>query len=301
MSGLPYFIRELAHRNRVTILVYHKLPPEIADRHFNALRRRYNFITLADYMAARADHNKSLPVKPLIVTFDDGHRSNYALKPIFEKYGIRPTSFLCSGLAGTNRHFWYEIEMDESLRQSLKHVSDEDRLETLARLGFSETAENVDRQALSAGEIEELKPVVDFQSHTVYHPLLPQCSNARAAVEISESKLQLENQFGLSIYALAYPNGDYSAREIAAVEASGYRCALTLENGSNTRETPAFQLKRTCISDDASVDELIVKASGLWGWLKSLKRRAALVSRFQRANSRPAAADPISGVFLDQD
>jgi peptidoglycan/xylan/chitin deacetylase (PgdA/CDA1 family) len=275
MSGVPYLLRELAQRNRVTILVYHKLPAEIADRDFNALRRRYNFITLADYMAARADRSRPLPLKPLIVTFDDGHKSNYALKPIFEKYGIRPTLFLCSGLADTNRHFWYEIEMDESLRQSLKHVSDEERLETLAGLGFSETAEQADRQALSASEIEDMKPVVDFQSHTVYHPLLPQCSSARAAVEISESKLELGNKFGLSIYALAYPNGDYSAREIAAAEASGYRCAMTLENGSNTRDTPAFQLKRICISDDASLDELIVKASGLWGFLKNRTRNVA--------------------------
>lgn len=275
MSGVPYLLRELAQRRRVTILVYHKLLPETADCHFKALRRRYNFITLADYVAARADHKGPLPGKSLIVTFDDGHKSNYALKPVFEKYGIRPTSFLCSGLAGTNRHFWYEIEMDESLRQSLKHVSDEERLETLAGLGFSETAENADRQALSAGEIEALKPVVDFQSHTVYHPLLPQCSNLRAAVEISQSKLELENKFGLSIYALAYPNGDYSAREISAAKASGYRCALTLENGSNTRNTPAFQLKRICISDDATLDELIVKASGLWGFLRNLTRNVA--------------------------
>jgi peptidoglycan/xylan/chitin deacetylase (PgdA/CDA1 family) len=272
MSAVPYFVREVVQRRRVTILVYHKLPPETAKRHFAALRRMYNIISLADYLAYRDDASKHLPPKPLIVTFDDGHQGNYALKPILEKHGIRVTLFLCSGLVGTNRHFWFETEMSESVRQGLKHVSDEERLEVLATLGFSETAEQSTRQALSASEIEDMKPVVDFQSHTVYHPLLPQCSEPRAFDEISRSKIQLENNFGLSIYALAYPNGDYSSREIAAARQSGYQCALSLDHGFNSRETPPFQLKRICINDDASLTELVVKASGVWGLLKHLAR-----------------------------
>jgi len=275
MSAVPYFIREVVQRRRVTILVYHKLTPETADRHFEALRRRYNIISLADYMAYRADAHKQLPPKPLIVTFDDGHQGNYALRPILEKHGIRVTLFLCSGLVGTNRHFWFETEMSNDVRQGLKRVADGERLETLAGLGFSETAEQPTRQALSVSEIEEMKPIVDFQSHTVYHPLLPQCSDPRAFDEISHSKLQLEDKFGFSIYALAYPNGDYSAREIAAAEKSGYQCALTLDNGSNSRTTPAFQLKRICINDDAALNELIVKACGLWGFFKNLARGGA--------------------------
>jgi poly-beta-1,6-N-acetyl-D-glucosamine N-deacetylase len=286
MSAVPYFIREVLQRRRVTILVYHKLPPETADRHFAALRRRYNIISLAEYLAYRTDAHKQLPPKPLIMTFDDGHRGNYALKPLLEKHGVRVTLFLCSGLVDTNRHFWFETEMSNNVRQGLKRVADEERLEVLSGLGFSETAEQPTRQALSASEIEDMKPVVDFQSHTVYHPLLPQCSDLRAFDEISHSKRQLEDKFGLSIHALAYPNGDYSTREIAAAEKSGYQCALTLDHGFNSRETPAFQLKRICINDDAGLNELIVKASGLWGFLKKLTRSGSAL------RSLPLSAQP---------
>ncbi len=272
MSALPYFVRELAQRQRVTILVYHKPSPETADCHFEALRRRYNIVSLADYLAYRTNAHKLLPPKALIVTFDDGHQGNYALKQILEKHGMQATCFLCSGLVGTNRHFWFETEMSDSVRQGLKRVADEERLKVLSRLGFDERAEQRTRQALSASEIEDMKSVVDFQSHTVYHPLLPQCSDPRAFDEIARSKMQLEDEFGLSIYALAYPNGDYSAREIAAAEKSGYECALTLDWGFNSRETPAFQLRRICINDDAGLNELIVKASGVWGFLKNLMR-----------------------------
>ena len=103
MSALPFLIRECLQRRQVTIIVYHRLDPETADRHFSALRRRYNIIGLADYMEYRTDVRKSFPPKPLIITFDDGHKSNYELKPILKKYGICPTSFLCSGLVDTNR------------------------------------------------------------------------------------------------------------------------------------------------------------------------------------------------------
>ena len=274
VSGLPYLLRELMQRRRVTILVYHKLAPEVADVHFEILRRKYNIVSLADYLDYRTDPAKQLPRKPLVVTLDDGHKGNYALKPVLQKHQIRATIFLCSGLVGTSRHFWFETDMSNDVRQKLKRVSDDERVDALRTFGFSEQEEYSTRQALSASEIEDMKTIVDFQSHTILHPILPRCSAIRASNEISESKAQLESMFGLSINALAYPNGDYSDRDMQSAEKSGYRCALTLNLGFKSRSTPAFQLKRICINDDASVDELIVRASGLW---ESLKRAVRVV------------------------
>lgn len=270
ISGAPYFLRELIQRRRVTILVYHKPSPEVVDRHLTALGRRFNFISLTDYLEFRSHATKRLPAKALIITLDDGHQSNRELKPVFEKHGVRATIFLCSGLVGTNRHFWFETKMSNSMRQGLKRVSDGERLEALSKVGFWEDQEYPERQAMSVGEVEEMSTVVDFQSHTVLHPILPRCSTTRVIDEISNSKADLESRFGRSINALAYPNGDYSDREVAAAENSGYQCALTLDLGFNSRSTPPFQLKRICINDDAGIDELLVKASGLWGFLKAL-------------------------------
>ena len=220
-------------------------------------------------MDYRAGARSSLPPKPLIITMDDGHKSNFDLQSLFAKYNIPVTIFLCSGVVATNRHYWFETALTESMRQALKHVSDQERVTVLASAGFSETTEQSTRQALSAEEINALKSTVDFQSHTVFHPLLPQCSPVRARDEIANSKSQLERNFGLSIYALAYPNGDYSAEDIESAASSGYQCGLTLDCGFNTRKTPPFQLRRICINDDASLDELLVKASGLWGYLRA--------------------------------
>jgi len=45
------------------------------------LRKRYNIIPLADYVRACVDGRaRKLPPKSLIITMDDGHRSNARLR-----------------------------------------------------------------------------------------------------------------------------------------------------------------------------------------------------------------------------
>jgi peptidoglycan/xylan/chitin deacetylase (PgdA/CDA1 family) len=121
---------------------------------------------------------------------------------------------------------------------------------------------------LSADEIAELRKTVDIQSHTVLHPILPRCESDRAHREIAESRRDLEANFGVSVYALAYPNGDYTDREIELARAAGYECALSMDFGFNSAATPMFRLKRICINDDAGINELALKASGVWGWMQ---------------------------------
>ena len=76
--------------------------------------------------------------------------------------------------------------------------------------------------------------------------------------------ISIKELLGNEVYAFAYPNGDYSEREVRFVEKAGYKCAVSLEPGSNSAMTPQFRLRRFCIPDDASLHELIVKTSGLW-------------------------------------
>lgn len=128
--------------------------------------------------------------------------------------------------------------------------------------GFADDAEFDERQAFSVEEVRELEPLLDFQAHTVTHPILTSCSAEKSAAEIGDSKRELE-ELGLAINAFTYPNGDYGDREVAEVEAGGYACALTVDAGLNTRETDLFRLKRIAINDAAPPSEVIVKASGI--------------------------------------
>jgi peptidoglycan/xylan/chitin deacetylase (PgdA/CDA1 family) len=277
LTLLPFVLREVFQRKIVTIIVYHAPAPRVFDAHLDILRRLYNIVPLSVYVEARQTGEFSkLPRKALIITLDDGHRSNYALRDVLETHNVPVTIFLCSGLIDTRRRFWFLHEETVAIVQQLKTVPDDERLAILHETNFEETQEFDERQALSMSELRELNPKVDFQSHTVSHPILPRCSSERAEAEIARSKLDLQTRLGHEVYALAYPNGDYSEREVRLAERAGYRCALTLDRGFNTARTPLFKLRRICIPDDADQHELLVKVSGLWGEIRAvLSRRTA--------------------------
>lgn len=270
LTLLPFVFREVFQRNKVTILVYHAPTPQVFDAQIGALRRLYNIVPLSAYVEARRTNDFSkLPPKALVVTLDDGHRSNFALKDVLERHNVPITIFLCSGLIGTRRRFWFLHEKSPALVQRLKTVPDDERLAVLRRTGFEEAKEFDDRQVLSIAELRELNSRADFQSHTVFHPVLPRCSEEKAEAEIEGSRSDLQTKLGHKVYALAYPNGDYSERELRLAERAGYSCALSTDRGFNTKKTPLFRLRRICVPDDADQHELLVKASGLWGEIKA--------------------------------
>ncbi len=268
-SIVPFLIREMVQRRRVTIILYHDIGPERAAAHLRALKARYAVIPLRAFVEALRERKTSaLPPKSLVVTFDDGHRGNHALTPVFERLGTPVTIFLCSRIVGTSRGFWFLHEASAERIAELKAMSDAEREVRLREAGFDKERDLPARQALSAEELRDMRDIVDFQSHTMFHPILPHCADDEAGREIVESKADLEAFLGRPVYALSYPNGDYSDRDVALARAAGYECGITVDAGLNSGATDPFLLKRICIGDDDSVTEMLVKASGLWALLK---------------------------------
>ena len=272
-SGLPLLIRATVQRGAVTIVLFHDPEPGLFARQIAALKRRYSIVSLQSYLDWRAGNaSRRLPAKSLIVTFDDGHKGNAALLETLRSEGVPATILLCSGVVGTRRRFWFQHGLPDGEVQKLKLVPDDSRVRTLEHHGFSAEAEFEGRQALSHAEVRSLEPHVDFQAHTVTHPILPNCSSEKAEAEIGHSKKQLEG-LGLTINTLSYPNGDYTTRDTAALERAGYTCGITVDPGYNTGETDLFRLRRIGVDDKASPAELIVKASGLIDFSKLLMDR----------------------------
>lgn len=268
--GIPVGWRALHRWNQVTILCYHDPVPEMMARHLGWLSKRYNLIPLEDYFAWRQGSISELPPHALVITLDDGHAGNARLLEVFRHQGVKPTIFLCSDIVGTHRHYWWQDVASESQRQRLKRLPDAARLRALHETGFAETREYADRSALSSDEVGAMRETVDFEAHTRLHPVLPMCDEQRARDEISGCKRVLAERFGLDTWAFAYPNGDYCDRDVRLVKESGFRCGLTIDAGFNDAKTDIFRLKRILIPDNASLDELAVKASGLWSLLLRL-------------------------------
>ena len=142
----------------------------------------------------------------------------------------------------------------------------------LSNIGFDQEKEYDSPQALTKKQIEEMKKHVDFQSHTIFHPCLNKCTDQEAKSEIFHSKETLENEYNLSINAIAYPNGDYSERDISIIKEANYKCAITVDYGFNTLNSDLFRLKRLSVNDSDNLDEVIVKSSGLWAGLRKILR-----------------------------
>ena len=269
-SSIPFFFREFIQKNKVTILLFHDINTEAANQAFKFLKENYNIISLDLFLEASKTNNPQLlPPKSLIITFDDGRIGNYALLPIIKKYKIPITIFLCAGIINTNRDFWFSYKHPDLNINEMKKLSTQERLEVLKGVGFSQTKIYKNSRALNKAQIKEMKEFVNFQSHTMFHPILPNCSDAEALEEIKNSKFVLENNFNLKINAIAYPNGDYSDRDILICKEAGYKLGITVDYGFNTIEMDLFSLKRLSVNDTDNIDELIVKSSGFWAFVKN--------------------------------
>ena len=211
---------------------------------------------------------KKIPQYALILTFDDGHKGNYHLLPKIRKYDVPITIFLCSEIIGTNRHYWFRYQ--NLPNEDYKKMTNEKRLARLKSLGFDQTHEFSTRQALSFYEINEMKEVVDFQSHSMFHPCLPRCTHNEARKELFNSKTKLENELDLKIVSMSYPNGDYSEREVELSRGAGYKCGITVDYGFNTVSMNPLKLKRLSTGDTDNLDELMVKSSGVYAFLNKL-------------------------------
>jgi peptidoglycan/xylan/chitin deacetylase (PgdA/CDA1 family) len=268
-SGLPFLIRELIQRNYVTILVLHDPDAGKAERMLSFLKTRYNIIDLNLFLnACEKGSNKKLPQKSLIITFDDGHIGNYKLLPFLKTADIPVTIFLCAGIVNTNRHFWFKHSGLGAPSGFFKQLPDEKRLGSLSESGFYQDKEYETTHALNNNQIHEMEEYVNFQSHTIFHPCLPQCSNDKSWIEINESKKILESEFHLKINAIAYPNGDYSEREKNFARKAGYSCALSIDFGYNTVHSDLYKLRRICLNDKDDIEMTVVKACGIWGLFK---------------------------------
>jgi peptidoglycan/xylan/chitin deacetylase (PgdA/CDA1 family) len=209
------------------MLLYHKvdeIPPGVRhpeiyvtpDRFAEqlALLRRLGMctITLPEYVAYRRGE-RSLPPRPVVITFDDGYRSNYEVAfPILQEYGCRATIFLVSSLFG-GRNVWDPEEPQEPLLQ-LCHV----------------------REMQRAG--------IDFQSHTRTHARLTAVPPERALCELRTSRCELEQALGAPVRGVAYPWGAYDDTVLTLAAEAGYEAGCIVRRRTNFDHTPLLALRR---------------------------------------------------------
>ncbi|MFH1305219.1 MAG: polysaccharide deacetylase family protein [Candidatus Omnitrophota bacterium] len=197
--------------------------------HASYLVKRYSFIPLELVRKAFIEKDPGIfPPNSLLITFDDGLKSNCELLGVFKNFRIRPTIFLPTGLVGTNRKIWTRTLDRHSAKEneiykrliSLPNAQKDKELFNYNRHYYDK--EYPEREILNEAEIGKMLPHVDFQSHGITHAIFTKCSDQELRQELTESKKKIENLTGKECFAVAYPNGEFGQREIMMAEEAGY-------------------------------------------------------------------------------
>jgi peptidoglycan/xylan/chitin deacetylase (PgdA/CDA1 family) len=137
-------------------------------------------------------------------------------------------------------------ELVGSVVRTAKKISLEQRLELVAALldatnekppGWSRMMTPAEVASLSAEGHE-------IGSHSMTHCLMPECDDDALRYEVSESRRVLTDVTGVLTRSFCYPNGDADARCAAAVESTGYGCAVTTTHGLNGDASSPYRMSR---------------------------------------------------------
>jgi peptidoglycan/xylan/chitin deacetylase (PgdA/CDA1 family) len=217
----------------VPILMYHRIDylrpslPEITRRltvdpaDFAAQMRwlkRSGFHTLTQRQLFDAlELGRSLPAKPVVLTFDDGYRDVLGkASPVLARWHLHATTYVITDrISGPDPSFltWPQLAI-------------------LERRG------------------------IEIGSHTVHHLELPGLSDSDALHELVDSRRTLEAHLRHPVQWFAYPAGAFDGRTAALVRRAGYVLAVTTKPGSLQDAQQPLELHRYEILDSTGVGGL---------------------------------------------
>jgi peptidoglycan/xylan/chitin deacetylase (PgdA/CDA1 family) len=277
LLGIHQIVRFLK-RHKTTFILYHNPEPVIFRRHIEYLSKSYTIISLEEFLDYKNNPKGKMPDYSMVITFDDGHKGNFLLTDIIASFNIKPTIYVCSGIVCTNRKFWFKLEGIQV--RGLKKMDDTQRIKHLKQavnFSYEDEFSALERHALTQEELTQMNPYVDFQSHTQSHPILTTCDADTVYHEILQSRLELTEKINSPVRHFAYPNGDYSKREIELLKKAGYQSARTTDVGWNDKTTDPFQLKITGVNDHAPLWMLKAELTGIPGYIYNVYKSGITV------------------------
>ena len=198
----------------VPILVYHRVsdtddnPQTLTVADFDAQikylkENGYSFIMPDDLLDAW-EKGKSLPAKPVVITFDDGHEDIYKnVFPILQKYGLRVTVFLVTDHVGMPEYLNWDV------------------IRALQNGGY-----------------------IDFQSHTKSYKDLNTLKPDKLWNEIYGSKQAIEWALNKPVKFIAYPNGKYNIDTEDTCKECNFRAGFIEDYGLAKNDDDNFIMTR---------------------------------------------------------
>jgi peptidoglycan/xylan/chitin deacetylase (PgdA/CDA1 family) len=221
---------------RVPIMMYHyiSIPPADADAvrrdlsvapaqfesHLAYLRQAgFETISLQELTYALS-RERSLPPKPIILSFDDGYRDNYENAfPLLRQYGYSGTFFVFTQPIDTYNVSYLTWEMI----------------------------------------IEMHKAGMEFGSHSYRHPDLTGRDVDFLVYEILGSKEAIEERIGEPVRFFSYPAGRYDELTIRVLDSANFWGAVTTQFGIDQSFSNRFEMRRIRVRGNDTADDLADK------------------------------------------
>jgi peptidoglycan/xylan/chitin deacetylase (PgdA/CDA1 family) len=285
----------------------------IPSRDFEAalqfLTKNYTPVSLADVLGSF--DGKPLPLRPVLVTFDDAYVSvSDVAAPLCLKYGV-PALFFVNASCLDNRQLALDnlvcyvanIHGLGPINAAIRAIDSAAEVRSLTQVFanflpsislstreafrhnlIEVTGLNEARLAADAGlylSSQQLRDLVNFNfelgNHTYTHANCRTLTAAELTGEIDRNKAVLEKISGTQVRSFSVPYGssvDLTAELAQHLQHSGYRAAFLAEGRANSTSTPQLHLDRISIKasrDAAFFSEIEV--------LPRLRRIRASVSR----------------------
>ena len=213
----------------VPILAFHRFAPTAVDSmtvsldRFDAQLRLLErlscrVVPLADWVAWRCGRRAALPERAVVLTADDGHRSQFEqMAPRLQERGWPATFFVYP-----------------SAISNADYAMTWPQLQTLAE-----------------------RPGLSVQSHTLWHPNLlrerrgqpPAAFERFARQQLGQSRQVLQQRLGRPVDLLAWPFGLSDTGLQALAAETGYAAAFALGNRSASARDALFDMPRHLIVD----------------------------------------------------
>jgi peptidoglycan/xylan/chitin deacetylase (PgdA/CDA1 family) len=236
--------------------------PRAFEQQLAWLGRRRRPVSIDDALAAQRGE-RPLPPGAVLVTIDDAYEdvAEHAW-PTLQRLGIPaalfvPTAFPDAGVAFWWDRLWaaiWQAPEGSSLplngasapvgdirsraatyrrvRAVVKALPDEVAMRTVDAICEQVEAPPPSSAVLGWAELRRLAAEgLALLPHSRTHPLLSRVPASRLDDEIEGSRRDLEARVGPVRPVFAYPSGAHDPSSVAAVEAAGYRLALTTERG----------------------------------------------------------------------
>jgi len=271
--------------------------PSEFEEQMRFLAARHRLLALEELLAVRRGEAR-LPLRSVLVTFDDGYR-DFAEQawPILKRQGIPVVLFVPTAYPGDpGRAFWWDrlyaalssarpvrtidtpvgtlrlassadrLSAYRRLRSVVKSLPHEEAMAVVDDLCDSFGARPARSAVLSWRELRRLQAEgVALAPHSRTHPLLDRIPVEAARKEILGSLEDLTREVGPVPRVFAYPAGGENPKTARVLAAEGFELAFTTERGTNDLQQPNWlRLRRINVGRASSLP--LIRAQLLPWW-----------------------------------